>query len=156
MAGSIICGADTSQPARAAEQVARGLSAQLGLPLVFVYVVGETGHPDAISAAEDHLKRLTATDGPETNSSWKVDVGHPADCLVELAEQEEASLIIVGSHGSRVSLLGSISADVSRRAPCPVVVVPPGAAATIADRTTARVSGGIARFDLGSPSRDDQ
>ena len=36
-------------------------------------------------------------------------------------------MIVVGSHGPRSSLLGSVSADVSRRAPCPVVVVPPGA-----------------------------
>jgi hypothetical protein len=36
-------------------------------------------------------------------------------------------MIVVGSQGQRSSLLGSIAADISRRAPCPVVVVPPGA-----------------------------
>jgi hypothetical protein len=36
-------------------------------------------------------------------------------------------LIVLGSTGPRSSLLGSVSAEVSRRAPCPVVVVPPGA-----------------------------
>jgi hypothetical protein len=35
-------------------------------------------------------------------------------------------VLVVGSHGPRSSLLGSISAEVSRRAPCPVVVVPQG------------------------------
>jgi universal stress protein family protein len=40
-------------------------------------------------------------------------------------------MIVVGSAGPRSSLLGSVSADVSRRAPCPVVVVPPGADARV-------------------------
>ena len=34
-------------------------------------------------------------------------------------------MIVVGS-GPRSSLLGSVSAEFQRRAPCPVVVVPPG------------------------------
>ena len=34
---------------------------------------------------------------------------------------------MVGSQGTRSSLLGSISAEISRRAPCPVIVVPAGA-----------------------------
>jgi hypothetical protein len=44
-----------------------------------------------------------------------------------------AALIVVGSAGPRSSLLGSVSADVSRRAPCPVVVVAPGAEGPLAD-----------------------
>ena len=64
-------------------------------------------------------------------------------------------MIVVGSTGPRSSLLGSISADVSRRAPCPVVVVPPGADADSTDGHQARKSdlrsgGGIARFGLRS------
>jgi hypothetical protein len=48
------------------------------------------------------------------------------DDLVAVAADGNASMIVVGSHGPRSSLLGSISAEVSRRAPCPVVVVLPG------------------------------
>ena len=81
-----------------------------------------------------------------------------------LAEKEAASLIVVGSTGPRSSLLGSISADVSRRASCPVVVVAPGAALSLTngngDRTyTGRereardVVGGIIRFSLGGGKR---
>jgi hypothetical protein len=57
-------------------------------------------------------------------------------------------MIVVGSTGPRSSLLGSISADVSRRAPCPVVVVPPGAHER--DGGDDDFAGGIVRFGLGN------
>ena len=46
MVGSIICGVDESASARGAARVARGLSAKLGLRLVFVRVVDETRSAD--------------------------------------------------------------------------------------------------------------
>jgi nucleotide-binding universal stress UspA family protein len=128
MTGTIICGVDGSESAKGAARVARGLSAQLGSRLVFVRVV-EGASPDReISVAAARLQRLAecATD-VDCGARWLVEVGHPADRLVAVAEREAASLIVVGSTGPRSSLLGSISADVSRRAPCPVVVVAPGA-----------------------------
>jgi hypothetical protein len=75
---------------------------------------------------------------------------------VAVAEEEAASLVVVGSTGPRSSLLGSISADVSRRAPCPVVVVPPGADLSLGNGSSADSSpdaryfaGGIVRFGMG-------
>jgi nucleotide-binding universal stress UspA family protein len=133
MTGSIICGVDGSESAKGAARVARGLSAQLGSRLVFVRVV-EGASPDReISVAAARLQQLTecATD-VDCGAKWLVEVGHPADRLVAVAEKEAASLIVVGSTGPRSSLLGSISADVSRRAPCPVVVVAPGADRSLA------------------------
>ena len=50
MTGSIICGVDDSESAKGAARVARELSAQLGLRLVFVRVV-EDGSTDAKIAA---------------------------------------------------------------------------------------------------------
>jgi nucleotide-binding universal stress UspA family protein len=53
--------------------------------------------------------------------------GDPAERLVAVAEDKEAALIVVGSRrrGLLASLLlGSVSATVARRAPCPVVIVP--------------------------------
>jgi nucleotide-binding universal stress UspA family protein len=128
MKGSIICGIDDSESAKGAERVARGLSARLGLPLVFVRVVEDGTSDDKVSAIAARLQSLAAN-ATEVDSGalWLVDVGHPADRLVAAAEDEHASLIVVGSTGPRSSLLGSVSADVSRRAPCPVVVVAPGA-----------------------------
>jgi nucleotide-binding universal stress UspA family protein len=128
MTGSIICGVDDSASAKGAARIARGLSARLGLRLVFVHVVEDGSSDEKISAIAARLHRLaeSATD-VDCGAHWLVDVGHPADRLVATAEEENAALIVVGSTGPRSSLLGNISADVSRRAPCPVVVVAPGA-----------------------------
>ena len=134
MTGTVICGVDGSESAKGAARVARGLSAQLGSRLVFVRVV-ESGSPDGeISVAAARLQQLTdcATD-VDCGAQWLVEEGHPADRLVAVAEKEAASLVVVGSTGARSSLLGSISADVSRRAPCPVVVVAPGADRSLAN-----------------------
>jgi nucleotide-binding universal stress UspA family protein len=142
MTGTIICGVDGSESAKGAARVARGLSAQLRSRLVFVRVV-EGASPDReISVAAARLQQLAecATD-VDCGAQWLVEVGHPADRLVAVAEKEGASLIVVGSTGPRSSLLGSISADVSRRAPCPVVVVAPDADRSLANgQGKARVS----------------
>src|SRR5699024_1366551 len=57
---------------------------------------------------------------------WLVDVGHPVDRLIAAAADEDASFIVIGAQEPRSSLLGSITSEISRRAPCPVVVVPSG------------------------------
>jgi nucleotide-binding universal stress UspA family protein len=134
MAGSIICGVDDSESAKRAARVARGLSSMLGLRLVFVHVV-EAGSPhEKISALADRLQHLTeGCTELDCGAAWLVDVGHPVDRLVAAAKDEEASFLVVGAQGPRSSLLGSVSAEVSRRAPCPVVVVPPGAYESSAD-----------------------
>jgi nucleotide-binding universal stress UspA family protein len=134
MAGSIICGVDGSEPAKRAARVARGLSSKLELRLVFVHVV-EAGSPhEKISAIAERLQHLTeGCTEVDCGAAWLVDVGHPVDRLVAAAGDEAASFIVVGSPGPRSSLLGSVSAEVSRRAPCPVVVVPPGADESPAD-----------------------
>jgi nucleotide-binding universal stress UspA family protein len=132
MAGSIICGVDDSQSAKGAARVARGLSSKLGLRLVFVHVVDDGASDEKISAMATRLHRLaeSATD-VDGSAHWLVEAGHPADRLVSIAKDQNAALIVVGSSGPRSSLHGSISADVSRRAPCPVIVVAPGAARSL-------------------------
>jgi nucleotide-binding universal stress UspA family protein len=148
MAGSIICGTDDSESAKRAARVARGLSSKLGFRLVFVHVV-ETGSPhEKISAVAERLQDLTegCTD-VDCGAGWLVDVGHPVDRLVAAAVDEEASFIVVGSQGARSSLLGSVSAEISRRAPCPVVVVPPAADQHLPDGDAhIEFGGGVARF----------
>jgi nucleotide-binding universal stress UspA family protein len=134
MGGSIICGVDGSESAKGAARVARDLSARLGMRLVFVRVVHDGSSDAQIGTIAARLQHLAdgATD-VDCGAHWLVDAGHPADRLVAVAAAEEASLIVVGSTGPRSSLLGSISADVSRRAPCPVVVVAPGADGCLAN-----------------------
>jgi nucleotide-binding universal stress UspA family protein len=143
MTGSIVCGVDDSESAKGAARVARRLSAQLGSRLVFVRVVDDGSSDGEISAVAARLHQLAGSATElDCGARWLVEVGHPADRLVAVAEMEAASLIVVRSTGSRSSLLGSISADVSRRAPCPVVVVAPGADLSLANGNgSARIKG---------------
>jgi nucleotide-binding universal stress UspA family protein len=125
MTGSIVCGVGGSESAKRAVRLARSLSSELGLRLVFVRVV-EPGSPDEkVSAVAERLGRLSeCTTEVDCGAGWLVDVGRPADCLIAAAVGERASFIVVGSGGPRSSMLGSISAELSRRSPCPVVVAP--------------------------------
>jgi nucleotide-binding universal stress UspA family protein len=165
MVNSIICGVDESASALGAARVARGLSRKLGLRLVFVHVVDEASADETRDAIAERLEGLVggAGDGA-AGAQWLVEFGHPADRLVAAAADTNASMIVVGSHGPRSSLLGSISADVSRRANCPVVVVPPGAERSLTEKRIlaggnnghvgvdrkVTSAGGIIRFGLGS------
>ena len=64
---------------------------------------------------------------PESLTARKhVKSGHVAKCILELAEEEKADLIIMGSRGLGVVkgvLLGSVSQYVVEQSECPVLVV---------------------------------
>jgi nucleotide-binding universal stress UspA family protein len=125
--GAIVCGVDDSQSAREAARVARVLGAKFGHRIVFVRVVETASSCQEISVLAKRLQHLTKDETEvDFGADWLVDVGRPADRLVAAAAEEKASFIVVGSNGPRSSLLGGISAQISRRAPCPVVVVPYG------------------------------
>jgi nucleotide-binding universal stress UspA family protein len=51
--------------------------------------------------------------------------GDPADALLEIAEQEKAELIVVGSHGMHgvTRVFGSVPSKVSHHAHCSVLIV---------------------------------
>lgn len=157
MNGAIICGVDDSDSAKGAARIARALARELGLRVVFVRAIdGKAADADVTTIAE-RLERLSASvNDTDCSAAWSVEIGHPADALVAAAEEAGAAMIVVGSTGPRSSLLGSVSADVSRRAPCPVVVVPPGAAAGVDGRMNgeSELVGGIARFGLASRGRE--
>jgi nucleotide-binding universal stress UspA family protein len=158
VAGLIICGVDDSESAKGAARVARGLSNELGLGLVFLRVVERGASKERVSAITERLERVCGAVSEVGNGArWVVDEGHPAERLVAAASAEEASMIVVGSTGPRSSLLGSISAEVAKRAPCPVVVVPPGADLTATGEgrdgeVDSPLLGGIVRFGA-SPSK---
>jgi nucleotide-binding universal stress UspA family protein len=126
--GSIICGIDGSEAAKRATRVARGLCSKLGLRLVFVHVAQAGSSDEKTGAIAERLHQLAEScTEVDCGALWLVDVGVPADRLIAAAMDEKASLIVVGASESRSSFLGSVSAEITRRAPCPVVVVPAGA-----------------------------
>jgi nucleotide-binding universal stress UspA family protein len=152
MTGSIICEVDNSASAREAARVARVLAGELGLGLVFVRATEEAASDPELSAIAERLEELRegATD-VDCGATWLVDTGDRADCLVDAANEKGAALIVVGSSPSR-----TISTDLWRRAPCPVVVVPTDGEASVngtADRERIDdhrdFAGGIARLGIG-------
>ncbi len=66
---------------------------------------------------------------PDTfRGTWQVETaaGHPADTIVRVAEERNADLIVMGTHGRtglQHVLLGSVAERVVRLAPCPVLTV---------------------------------
>jgi nucleotide-binding universal stress UspA family protein len=123
MNGPVLCGIEDSTTPVEAVWAARELADRYGLPLAYVHVLERDGGDERAAEA------LRAA-GVAGDAELIVEQGHAADRLVALAEEHGASFLVVSNHGPRSSLLGSVSADVSRRAPCPVLVVPP----TIGDR----------------------
>ena len=147
MSRSIVCGVDGSPEAQAALGVASRLSDQLGLRLVVAYVsqaalfaAGPGPGPVMTTPTEEELRSGAALVekvvreerllGAEQRSVY----GLPAERLADLADEEDAELIVVGSRGRgafKAAFLGSVSRDLIGVARCPVLVVPPGATGAV-------------------------
>jgi nucleotide-binding universal stress UspA family protein len=59
-------------------------------------------------------------------TSFLIWEGDPAESIVDAAKSEGADIIVIGSHGRAAlgrALIGSVSDQVVRHAPCPVMVV---------------------------------
>jgi nucleotide-binding universal stress UspA family protein len=147
--GTIVCGVDGSRDSRAALDIAAGLAERLGSRLVLAHVVDYVRTPyagagpfgaiaprtDLAAHDEDHeeaaerlLGELALEAGLE-RAERRVVIGHPAERIAELADDEGADLIVVGSRGRgafRAAFLGSVSNSLVGVARCPVLIVPPG------------------------------
>jgi nucleotide-binding universal stress UspA family protein len=154
MSGAIVCGVDGSADSRAALAVAELYARRLGAKLVLAHVVefvpapyGVTGplgagvrglgggpsltetQEEREKAGEELLERM-ATDAGNDHTERRVVIGHPGEGLADLADDEEAELIVVGSRGRgafKSAFLGSVSSSLVGVARCPVLIVPPGA-----------------------------
>jgi nucleotide-binding universal stress UspA family protein len=147
--GPVICGIEDAND-ESVGAVARELAQRFGLPVSFVHVLHRR------DGNEEATRRLREATVPDKNE-LAIERGHPADRLVELTREQAASFLVVGNHGPRSSLLGSISADVSRRASCPVVVVPRTAQAvaqTQAGGSDPDVRAGTVRSASATPWHD--
>ena len=149
MSASIVCGVDGSRDSQAALVVAARLSARLGSRLVVAHIAepdyvpyaaaapfGGAAGRDAVTdeaesqqeAAERLLEQVVASAGL-ANAERRAAVGVPAERLADLADDEDAELIVVGSRGRgafRAAFLGSVSNSLVGVARCPVLIVPPG------------------------------
>jgi nucleotide-binding universal stress UspA family protein len=156
VSGSVVCGVDGSAVSDAALDVASGLARRLGLRLVVVHAAEPARAPDAVSApyavsapfgglagrvavaeerdtslqaAEELVEEVVDAAGLH-DVEPRVCAGQPAECLADLADEEGAELIVVGSRGRgafKSAFLGSVSNALLGVARCPVLIVPPAA-----------------------------
>jgi nucleotide-binding universal stress UspA family protein len=145
MSAGIVCCVDGSAESHDALRVARSLADRLGLELVLLNVAPSPAQP-GVSAARQGRERLIDEEHadaeqllaeaahevglPETVER-RIEIGDAAERVLAVCEEERAEMVVLGSRGRgglKRALLGSVSADIAGKAPCPVVVVPPGAA----------------------------
>ena len=82
------------------------------------------GVPEPDTAALTTMLEQVKPDDPQVRHEHRLIVGNPADKIVAVAKEEQADLIVMGTHGRTglVRLLfGSVAEAVVRRAPCPVL-----------------------------------
>jgi nucleotide-binding universal stress UspA family protein len=149
---AIVCGVDGSPDSDAAVAVATRMAERLGSRLVLAYVVepvmtythsapfgglspaGPVVEEEQRAAQEEMGARMldeAAEAAGVADAVHRLAMGHPAEQLAEIADDERAELIVVGSRGRgafKAAFLGSVSNSLVGIARCPVLIVPPGAA----------------------------
>lgn len=101
-----------------------------GVPVVIVNVVGTAGYLVPTAADQPDLDAVTAhltANGVHNSLRQITDDAPPADIILGVAREIDASLIVLGLHhrswiAKRV--LGSTARSVVLAAPCPVLIVP--------------------------------
>lgn len=134
----IVVGTDGSASALAAERFAIELAAARGEPLLFVTawreLRGDLGLPlralipDVVDIERDwagETVEAAAARAREAGVEVETETRHgkPAHEICSVAREQGARMIVVGSTGWSAIPLGSVSAEVLHRAPCPVLVV---------------------------------
>jgi nucleotide-binding universal stress UspA family protein len=140
----IVCPTDFSEPSfkgiQAASELAQHFSAELILVSVVtpVYPIGAPGVPASYKVGEYHEEMVDyATRSLEETEKEKIPEGvstkrfvaqgNAADEIVKRAEDENADLIVIATHGWtgwRRLVFGSVAERVVRVAECPVLTVP--------------------------------
>jgi nucleotide-binding universal stress UspA family protein len=154
MNGSIVCGVDGSPDSQRALGVAAQVARRLGAKLIVANVVAYVPDPVVPTNAYQPMARLTGYGPPMMEKRTDADMeasgtllehivaeagvdgaerrtelGIPAERLAELADDEGAEFIVVGSRGRgpfKAAFLGSVSNSLIGIARCPVLVVPRG------------------------------
>ena len=144
MFGSIVVGTDGSETAgeavRQATDLAKSVGARIHLVSAFEPVGNQrlreerTQVPDdmqwMVNEREDVEATLRGAGAKIEESGVDVETfarqGDPADAILDVAEEQNADLIIVGNKGmtgAKRFLLGSVPNKVSHHAPCSVLII---------------------------------
>jgi nucleotide-binding universal stress UspA family protein len=139
----ILCATDFSDSAAPAERLAVTLAGPLGAEVVLLHVASDAplwresarlAQVRAVFEAQRKWAVDTLTERAQASSAhgvsarWLLRVGGAWQEIVGAAIDEHADLIVMGTHGRtglERLLLGSVAEHVVRRAPCPVITVPP-------------------------------
>lgn len=132
----IVFPTDFSEHSEAALRQATSLARDSGAVLLILHVkeppdtfvdTGFGGYP--VVENEEELRRLldeVAPPDPNVRYTHRLVTGHPAEEIVRVANEENADMIVIGTHGrtglTRL-LMGSIAEAVVRHASCPVLCV---------------------------------
>jgi nucleotide-binding universal stress UspA family protein len=139
MRGTIVCGVTDSEEGRGALAVAAELSERLGLRLVLAHVAdgiapldvngeGSVATRAGREGAARLVARLAAEHGVGGRAEQRAAVGDPAALLAQIAAEEGADMIVVGSGARgrlRRGLESRLALQLETATPVPVVIAPP-------------------------------
>jgi nucleotide-binding universal stress UspA family protein len=135
MISTIAVGTDGSETASRAVDVAAEMARRFDAKLVLASSYGEgpgsTGRVNEQEFAWNptaQLQEILARTEREFQSEGidcvtRTGRGNPAKALVEIAEQCNADVLVIGNKGMRRRVLGSVPNSVAHTAPCSVLVV---------------------------------
>ena len=144
MIGSIVVGTDGSETAKEAVRQATELAKAVGASVHLVSAYEPVGEgrlreerqqvPDdlqwMVNPREDVNATLEQAAGGIQEAGLEVETyareGDPADAILDVAEEQNADLIVVGNKGmtgAKRFLLGSVPNKVSHHAPCSVMII---------------------------------
>jgi len=132
----ILFATDFSPASAAALKYATSLARDSGATLLIAHVEelptpyagGEMMLPQTEFPNPEIQKMLDAVVPSDKNVKYEhhLVLGTPAEDIVRMAEEQEADLIVIGTHGRtglRRVLMGSVAEAVMRRAKCPVLTL---------------------------------
>jgi nucleotide-binding universal stress UspA family protein len=132
--GTIVCGVTETSDGRTAAELARALGSRLGLRLVLVHVLDGVppGTQESLTArqrqagAERILNKIAGEIGNGTEK--RIIVGNRAGGLAQVAAEEGADLIVIGSRPAGLAnrkLRCTLARELEATTPVPVVLAPP-------------------------------
>lgn len=136
---NICCAIDFYAPSWVAMEHAAAMARRFGAELTLVHVlVPPPRAASALNASRGISQRLVE-DGERILERWAADAaprvgrpvrtriltGDPAEALVRYAREEACDLLVVGARRAMgmTSIMGSLAGRLSRKSPCPVIVV---------------------------------
>jgi nucleotide-binding universal stress UspA family protein len=141
MRGTLVCGLTDREDAVGTVELAVELTQRLGMRLVLAHVAeGFAPRANGVDieesvtmkgdrvGAERLLCRLAAEHGVAETAQRRIAVGQPATLLSQIAAEEAADLILVGSRQRgwpRRGLESRLAAQLETETPVPILIAPP-------------------------------